>query len=125
MQFFFKVTVPHLSEVDFSMKDHLTSLFIQENSEAQPDEDGIKPLPWRSAKFVFDMMRPIFDSEVYSLAILKGLITSSGGLTESTLKASQNSLFEYLSSMSKGDAADGITQKKKFIKKLMVLYESN
>jgi hypothetical protein len=46
---------------------------------------------------------PFFDSEVYSYSILTGLITSSGGLTESTLKASSNSLFEYLSKMTKGD----------------------
>jgi len=77
-------------------------------------------------------MKPFFDSEVYSLAILKGLITSSGGLTESTLKASQTSLFEYLSEMSKvkkedgsNDKEEGIAQKKKFIAKLICLYESN
>ena len=86
-------------------------------------------MQWRSAKFVFDSMKPFYDSEVYSLYILKGLITSSGGLTESTLKASQNSLFEYLSEMStKKDAQgnidmdEGIKAKRGFIKKLIVLY---
>lgn len=77
-------------------------------------------------------MKHFFDSDVYSLPILKGLITSSGGLTESTLKASQNSLFEYLSEMtSKKDAegnvdmGQGIEAKRKFIKKLVTLYETN
>lgn len=50
--------------------------------------DEIAYLPWRSAQFVFNSIKPFFDSEVYSIPILKGLITSSGGLTESTLKAS-------------------------------------
>ena len=45
-------------------------------------------------------MKLLFDSEAYSLSILKGLVTSSGGLTESTLKASQNAIFEYLKELS-------------------------
>ena len=69
--------------------------------------EDIDYLPWRSAAFVFNAIRPFFDSDAYSVSILKGLITSSGGLTESTLKASQNSLFEYLSDMSKVKGADG------------------
>lgn len=70
-------------------------------------DDGIAYLPWRSAEFVFNSIKPFFDSEVYSIPILKGLITSSGGLTASTLKASQNSLFEHLSEMSKVKDGDG------------------
>jgi len=60
------------------------------------------------------------------LPILKGLITSSGGLTESTLKASQNSLFEYLSEMQKSlDKSEGIERKKVFIRKLITIYEQH
>lgn len=59
--------------------------------------DNIAYLPWRNADFVFSSLSNFFDSPTYSTAIFKGLITSSGGLTESTLKASSNSLFEYLS----------------------------
>ncbi len=51
-------------------------------------EEGIGYLPWRNAGFIFSRMKLLFDSEAYSLSILKGLVTSSGGLTESTLKAS-------------------------------------
>lgn len=50
--------------------------------------DDIAYLPWRSAGFTFNASKPFFDSDAYSISILKGLITSSGGLTESTLKAS-------------------------------------
>ena len=47
-------------------------------------------------------------------------MTSSGGLTESTLKASSKTLFKYLSDM-KGD----IGKKSTFVHKLIEIYESN
>lgn len=83
-------------ECDFSCKDELTALFIQEAQEVDKDgdaimvvdEDEIGYLPWRSPEFVFNSIKPFFDAEVYSSSILKGLVISSGGLTESTLKAS-------------------------------------
>jgi len=93
---------------------------------------GIAFLPWRSSKFVCDQIKPFFDSDVYSPSILKGIITCSGGLTESTLKASQGIIFEYLSEMSKMKTMDGaidkeggIAHKKKFIGKLISLYNVN
>lgn len=61
---------------------------------------------------------------MYSPSIFKGLITSSGGLTESTLKASSNSLFEYLSAMGR-DSEKGLENKKKFLGKLIQIFESN
>lgn len=48
------------------------------------------------------------------------MVTSSGGLTESTLKASANSLFAYLSQM-KGD----VTKLSEFINKLIAIFEEN
>jgi hypothetical protein len=61
-----------------------------------------------------------------------GIIQSAGGLTESTLKASQNSLFEYLSQMAKVFDEQGkpdqeaiIKKKHIFIQKLIHLYTSN
>lgn len=100
MQEFFKFTVPKL-DVNFSNKDQLICMFISDElendkSNTKVADDGIAYLPWRNAQFVFNSIKPFFDSEAYSGSILKGLITSSGGLTESTLKASQKSLFEYL-----------------------------
>ena len=47
-------------------------------------------------------------------------MTSSGGLTESTLKASSKALFKYLSCM-KGD----IPKKQNFLGKLIKIYEEN
>ena len=100
--------------------------------KAEKQDNRITFLPWRSAKFVFDSMKPFFDSEAYSMAILKGLITSSGGLTESTMKASQTSLFEYLKAfklIKKEDGSiddkEGIVQKKLFIAKFKVLFTEN
>ena len=77
-------------------------------------------MPWRSGDFVFDQLLPFFDSETYSLCIFKGLVTSSGGLTESTLKASQKTLFKYLSDM-KGNAG----KKTIFVNKLVTIFEEN
>lgn len=131
---------------DFAEKDALTALFIQEQERTAeeieasqvaaaemgdaPDEggardtymhdEGIGYLPWRSGDFVFDQVQPFFDSEAYSLCLFKGLVTSSGGLTESTLKASQKTLFKYLSDM-KGD----IPKKSKFIGKFCQIYNDN
>lgn len=128
LQNFFKFTVP-LIQCDFSHKAELVALFIAEEADGLQNDtiianDGIAYLPWRNAQFVFNSVKPFFDSEAYSMHILKGLITSSGGLTESTLKASQNSLFEYLSGMQK-DKEGGIGQKRVFIGKLCKIMESN
>jgi hypothetical protein len=56
----------------------------------------------------------------YSDRIFTGLVTSSGGLTESTLKASQKALFTYLSAM-KGDTK----QLSAFMAKLQVIFSNN
>ena len=88
--------------------------------ETHIHDEGIGYLPWRSGDFVFDQIAPFFDSETYSLAIMKGLVTSSGGLTESTLKASSKTLFKYLSDM-KGN----VGRKSQFLNKLITIYEQN
>ena len=67
--------------------------------ETVQNDEGISYLPWRNADFVFEHIQPFLDSPFYSLRIIKGLVTSSGGLTESTLKASSKCLFTYLSHM--------------------------
>jgi hypothetical protein len=90
LQKFFKFTLPNVT-AEFSMRDEFTALFIandESDNQNTVGKDGISYLPWRQAKFVFESIKPFFDSDVYSHSILKGLITSSGGLTESTLKAS-------------------------------------
>jgi len=92
LQKFFKFVIPKVA-VKFSAKDDLVALFVHYELEGYENEsntleDDIAFLPWRKPAFVFNAMKPFFDQGVYSLSILKGLITSSGGLTESTLKAS-------------------------------------
>jgi len=136
LQQFFKFTLP-LVDTQFSMRDELLCLFISEEHEADTTDTlthdhGIAYLPWRSAQFVFQQVKPFFDSTAYSESILKGLIVSSGGLTESTLKASQNSLFEYLSEASKIKDSEGnidmsarVAKKKEFIGKLCHIFEQN
>ena len=106
--------------------DQLAALFTSNDDKGAfgiPKEkvvaEAVGYLPWRNAEFVFTSIRPFFDSEIFSISILKGLITSSGGLTESTLKASSNSLFEYLSSMKDP------SHKKLFLGKLIKIFDLN
>ena len=84
------------------------------------DETGLSYLPWRNADFVFEQAMPFFDSPTYAHRIVTGLVTSSGGLTESTLKASQKSIFTYLSQM-KGDT----TQLSKFVNLVIDVFQAN
>lgn len=49
---------------------------------------------------MFAEVVPLFDSDVYAYSVFKGIISSAGGLTESTLKESSNNLFKYLSKVS-------------------------
>lgn len=112
LQKFFKFLAPRVA-AEYANKDQLVSLFVTyeldgyDNERAILLEDDIAFLPWRVPQFVFHQIKPFLDSE-YSISILKGIVTSSGGLTESTLKASQQTLFEYLSQMSeiKDDAGN-------------------
>ena len=72
-------------------------------------------LPWRNPQFVFSEIVPMFESKIFSYAVFKGMISSAGGLTESTLKESLNSIFKYLSKMSELPPAESINQKKRFL----------
>jgi tubulin-specific chaperone D len=117
LQQFFKFTAHRVG--DFKHKDQLTQLFLQEQESFHKDggalntmvhDDGIGYLPWRQADFVFAQILPFFTTS-YRQQIFRGLITCSGGLTESTMKASQKALFQYLSGV-KGD----INAKKDFLR---------
>lgn len=125
-EFFKKVAIPHGVLAGMESADQLAALFTSSDHQGGfgvPVErvvsEAVGYLPWRNAEFVFTSIRPFFDSNVFSISIFKGLITSSGGLTESTLKASSNSLFEYLSSMKEA------SHKKIFLGKLIKIFELN
>eukprot|EP00349_Pseudokeronopsis_sp_Brazil_P004570 CAMPEP_0202970332 /NCGR_PEP_ID=MMETSP1396-20130829/16289_1 /ASSEMBLY_ACC=CAM_ASM_000872 /TAXON_ID= /ORGANISM="Pseudokeronopsis sp., Strain Brazil" /LENGTH=237 /DNA_ID=CAMNT_0049698747 /DNA_START=433 /DNA_END=1142 /DNA_ORIENTATION=+ len=128
LQLFFKFEAALVP--DFAEKAHLQALFLQGEgdedllNEVNDDKEELAYLPWRNAEFVFQQVKGFFDSEVYANAILKGLITSSGGLTESTLKASSHTLFEYLSVMSDGGEAS-VNRKRSFLGRLIGLYHSS
>jgi len=83
-------------------------------------DQGISYLAWRNADFVFRQVQQFFASECYQTAIFRGLITCSGGLTESTMKASQKALFEHLSKL-KGDHV----KKSKFLKIFIKIMETS
>lgn len=118
LQEFFKYVTPH-TICNFAEKDALTALFLQDEDESSNFD--LSYLPWRSAEFVFTSLAPFFDSPTYSNAIFLGLLTSSGGLTESTLKASSGQLMAYLSAMGL-DSENGLNNKKRFVKKLCGIF---
>lgn len=116
---------------EFAEKAQLTALFTQETPqvhdggalETVQNDDGICYLPWRNADFVFENIQPFLDSGVYSLPVIKGLVTSSGGLTESTLKASSKCLFTYLSALK--HKQDGVERKARLLSKMEAIFEQH
>jgi len=75
-------------------------------------------LPWRSAEFTYKQLTPLIDSEIYREALLEGWVISAGGITESTLRASSNSLLQYL-------AQADIKKKVKLIETLINIMKRN
>ena len=97
----------------------LSKLFTQDNG-VHIHEIGICYLPWRNADFVYSQIHPLFESPTYSLPVLKGIVTSLGGLTESTLKASSKAIFLYLSGMK-----DDNSKKSAFLQKITTIFVEN
>jgi tubulin-specific chaperone D len=126
LQTFFKFSAH--KTCDFADKDQLITLFMAEQSVKKDKgayatmaaDQGIAYLPWRSADFVFKQVQRFFGSKTYQKSILRGLVTCSGGLTESTMKASQKSLFEYLSKMNGKPE-----EKRAFVRILIKIFEES
>ncbi len=84
----------------FPDKDALLTLFVHYKffDESTPEEisfdqdNQIQKLPWRNPTFVFHHIGSLLDSETFRLGLIKGIISSSGGLTESTLRESTDVL---------------------------------
>jgi len=66
---------------------------------------------------------PLFESETYSKGILKGIISSSGGLTESTLKESTEVLLKYMQNISKWD--NHLEKTRAFLRQFIDIFEQN
>lgn len=131
LQSFFKYYTEKVSQIP--EKELLIGLFVT-NPNSVVDETmntghytltgiDIPYLPWRSPQFVFDQIHPLYDSEHFAQSTIKGIISSSGGLTESTLKASTESLNQYLKLISHGDEA--VEKKRRFVQILINLFTEN
>lgn len=83
-------------------------------------DQGVGYLPWRTASFVFAQVKPFFGSKTYNESIFRGLITCSGGLTESTLKASQKALYQFLS-----EQKDDLSAKSEFLQVFIRIFQAN
>jgi hypothetical protein len=129
LQQFFKFISPEL--IQYHGKDTLHAMFLEaENSlskwSAIDEKDGIQYLAWRDGKFVFKLMMPMFDDPIYAHSIMIGLITSSGGISASTLQASSNSLYQYLSKIKNIKKKDEREAKmKEFLKRLIAIFQGN
>ena len=74
-------------EDDFPDKELLLNLFVHFKfyDEDVSDYEMISRTPWRNPSFVFHHVAPLLDSDHFREGVIKGIISSSGGLTESTL----------------------------------------
>jgi len=97
---------------NFQEKDTLLTLFIY--SEEGKDENTLDSTyldsrgylnvalhhkAWRNPSFVFKQVVSLFDSVNFSKFIFTGIISSAGGLTESTVKHSLEVLIKYISNL--------------------------
>ena len=97
----------------FPNKELLCTLFVHYKFYDNEDEIlgyddslDIYHLPWRNPTFVFHHLSSLIESETFSYGIIKGIISSSGGLTESTLKESTDVLLKYLANVTKNGSLD-------------------
>ena len=121
---------------DFEEKDLLMVIFVyseegvEENTldSAYLDTRGylnakFKYKPWRNPSFVFSQVSQLIESKNFSKSILTGIVSSSGGLTESTLKSSLDVLIKYLFNL-KGSNNE-IQQKSHFMKIFNQIFYDN
>ncbi|XP_043924058.1 tubulin-specific chaperone D [Protopterus annectens] len=99
-------TVPHVPH-----REDLEKLFPRSETET---------LNWNAPSQSFPCITQLVGLETYRYHVLLGLTVSVGGLTESTVKHSAQSLFEYLKTIQ--DAVDPMT---KFCETLLQIFRDN
>jgi tubulin-specific chaperone D len=121
---------------DFEEKDTLMSIFIyseegvEENTldSAYLDNRGylgakFNYKPWRNPSFVFHTVVSLFDSPNFAKYLFTGIISSAGGLTESTVKCSLDVLVKYISALK--EKGDEVELKRKFLILFNDIFEEN
>ena len=136
-QKFFKEHIETLAE-DLSDRELLLRLFVEyefyEEGEKLIEEDCfddsetnngfyINKLPWRNPSFVFSHTAQLISSKRFGRSVLTGIISSSGGLTESTLKASSDVLVRHLAQISKTEG--GTKLKIEFLAHFNSIFKEN
>jgi len=76
----------------------LLNLFVHFKfyEEDVSEYEMISRTPWRNPSFVFHHVAPLLNSETFWEGVIKGIISSSGGLTESTLRESSDVLRKHV-----------------------------
>lgn len=121
---------------DFPEKDTLMVVFVysdegtEENTldSAYLDTRGYLGAkfhykPWRNPNFVFPQVVSLFDSSNFAKYLFTGIVSSSGGLTESTVKSSLDVLIKYIANL-KGQENE-ISKKKEFLTLFNDIFEEN
>ena len=121
---------------NFEDKDILMAIFVFNEEEKQEksldsaylDRRGYLDVkftyrPWRNPAFVFPQVVPLLESKSFRKYIFTGIISSAGGLTESTVKSSLDILIKYISSL-KGKEDEAI-KKQEFLKSFNDIFEEN
>lgn len=134
LQSFFKTFDSEL--FNFEEKDLLLVIFVfsdegvEENTldSAYLDNRGylnakFNYKPWRNPSFVFPQISQLFESKNFAKSILTGIVSSSGGLTESTLKSSLDVLIKHLSNL-KGKSNE-LENKSQFMKMFNQIFNDN
>jgi len=121
---------------DFPEKDTLLTLLIysEEGKEERTLDStyldsrgylgakfGYKP--WRNPSFVFQQVVSLFDSPNFSKSLFTGIVSSAGGLTESTVKYSLDVLIKYISNLNGTD--NEVEKKTQFLNLLNDIFDEN
>ena len=121
---------------NFKEKDALMAIFVFNEDEKEEksldsaflDRRGYLDVkftyrPWRNPAFVFPHIVPLLESKNFKKYIFTGIISSAGGLTESTVKSSLSVLIKYISSL-KGKE-DEAAKKQEFLQSFNDTFEEN
>ncbi|CAI2368352.1 unnamed protein product [Moneuplotes crassus] len=121
---------------NFDEKDTLLALFIfsEEGNEENTldstflDQRGYLNAkftykPWRNPSFVFQQVISLFDSPSFAKYLCTGIVSSSGGLTESTVKNSLEVLIKFISEMKGTDTE--VEKKNRFLNYFNDIFEEN
>lgn len=91
-------------KIEIPEKELLYKIFVEPpiaewkltHKDSKEEMMGPYYMSWWVADYTYQAIIPLIDSDIYGDSVLEGWIISAGGLTESTLKSSSNTLMQYI-----------------------------